>query len=187
MCPHCGMLWNTADHQVRISRGRKMSKSMKKIMQRMNENDGKVSKVCASLARKSMRNEKNKLIMRCSFCSNTTELPFEKKSRLKPPKLNDSEVNTSQNNSKKKKKKSRDKFAGLNISICTPESKMNKKDNDKILTKTPVIMPTINKKLSTITKKPKKLNVQRLKQIVVHNTTPSTKRNSLHSFLAELR
>jgi len=183
-----------------------MSKSMKKIVQRMNKNDGKLSKVCVSLAKKSIRNEKNKLIIRCSFCSNTTELPFKKKNRLKPPKLNDSEVNTSQNNSKKKKKKSRDKFAGLNISVCTPESKIKKKDNDKI-SRTPVIPVTpvtpvtpvrtsvtmpVKKKLSSITKiekpkKPKKLNVQRLKQIVAHNTNTSTKRNSLHSFLAELR
>jgi len=170
-----------------------MSKSMKKIIRRMNENDGKISKFCASLAKKSIKNEKNKLIIKCSFCSNITELPFEKKSRLKLPKLNDSEVNTPQNNGKKKKKKSKNKFAGLNISICTSESKMNKKDTDKIpknteiYPKTPVTTPTVNKKLSTITKKPKKLNVQRLKQIVAHSTTPSTKKNSLHSFLAELR
>ncbi|EZA51314.1 hypothetical protein DMN91_010785 [Ooceraea biroi] len=188
MCPHCGSLWSTVDHQVRIAHGRKMSKSVKKIVRRMNENDGETPKVCASLAKKSIKNEKNKLVIKCSFCSKKTELPFEKKTRLKPPRLNDSEANTVQSSSKKKKKKkSKDKFAGLKIPISTPEPQLNKKDDDKTSTKIPVIAPKVNKTLPTITNKSKKLNIQRLKQIVEHSTTTPKKRSSLHSFLAELK
>lgn len=190
MCSYCGSLWNTVDHQVRLSPGRKMSKSVRRIVQRMNEDDDKVPRVRASLAKKAIRNEKNKLVIRCSLCSKNTELPFEKKTRLKPPNVNNPAMSTVQDNGKKKrkkKKKSRDKSAGLNISVCTPEPQLNKKDNAKTPVKIPVIIPKVHKSLSAAMKKPKKLNVQRLKQIVQHSTATPTKRSSLHGFLAELR
>lgn len=164
-----------------------MSKSIKKIVQCMNEDDEKIPKVRASLAKKAIKNEKNKLVIKCSLCSNKTELPFIKKPRPKPPKVNDSEVNIEQNNSKKKKKKrkSKDKSAGLNISIYTSKQ-VNKKSDDKTSTK--ITAPKINKTLSTtITKKSKKLNIQRLKQIVEYNTTIPKKKNNLQSFLAKLQ
>jgi len=193
MCSHCGSLWSTVDHQVRISRGRKMSKSMKKIMQRMNEDPNqKIPKVCASLVQKSIKNEMNKLVIKCSICSKNTKLPFNKENRLKPVKLNDSQIETPQNslNHKKKKKKSRDKTAGLNISSYIPESQFDKKNNI-ISTKSPMTTPKINSKinnntkLSTSTKKSRKLNIKRLKHIMDNNATPTNKK-TLRNFLAEL-
>ncbi|XP_077280064.1 uncharacterized protein LOC143907274 isoform X2 [Temnothorax americanus] len=121
-----------------------------------------------------------------------TELPFKKRSHLKPNKLNNSQTETPQSNRsnrRRKKKKSKDKTAGLNISGCTPVSQLNKKDCSKTPTASPVITPkTIpsDKRLSTSHKKPKKLNIERLKRIMENKTTAPAKRKNLHSFLAEL-
>lgn len=176
------------DHQVRILSGRRMSKSIKKIVRYVNENPGqKIPKARATLAQKSIKNEMNRLVIKCSVCSKNTELPFKKKGHLKPVKLNNSQTETPQSNRKKKKKKSKDKTAGLNISACTPISQLNKKNNSKTLTISPVITPKIissSKKLST-PKKSKKFNIERLKRIMENKTTPA-KRKNLHSFLAEL-
>ncbi|XP_050445720.1 uncharacterized protein LOC126848685 [Cataglyphis hispanica] len=192
MCSHCGSLWSTVDHQVRIVRGRKMSKSMKKIVRHMNENSNqKIPKVCVSLAQKSIKNEMNKLVIKCSICSKNTILPFKKTNRLKPIELDNTQIQTPQSNRKKKKKKSKDKTAGLNISGCTPVSRLNKKDNSKTHTKSPLTTPQIisnnsNKKLPTSTKKSKTLNIERLKNIMEKSTATPIKRKSLHNFLAEL-
>lgn len=190
MCSHCGSLWNTVDHQVRIAHGRKMSKSMKRIVRRMDENPNqKIPKVCTALAQRSIKNEMNKLVIKCSVCSKNTTLPLKKENRLKPVKLNNSQIETPQNKRKKKKKK-RDKTAGLNIPGCTPVSRLNKEDNSK--TKSPPLtMPEIisnnnNKRLSTSNKKSTKLNIRRLKDVMEKSTVTSTKRKSLKSFLAEL-
>lgn len=189
MCSHCGSLWSTVNHQVRISRGRKMSKSVKKIVRHMNENrNEKMPKVCATLAEKSMKNEMNKLVIKCSVCSKNTELPFKKASRPKPVKLNDSQIETPQTNfnRKKKKKKSRDKTAGLNISGCTPELRFDKKEYSITPIKSPMVTPKINSNTkSTSTKKSKKLSIERLKHIMENNANP-TKRKTLRHFLAEL-
>lgn len=188
-CSHCGSLWSTVDHQVRLSSGKKMSKSVKKIVRHMNENPSqKIPKTRATLVRKSVKNEMNRLVIKCPVCSKNTELPFKKKSRLKPAKLNNSLTETPQSNRKRKKKKSKDKTAGLNISSCTPVSQLNKKDNSKTPTVSPVITPKIiasNKKLSISPKKSKKLNIERLKRIMENKTT-TPKRKNLHNFLAEL-
>jgi len=190
MCSHCGSLWNTVDHQVRISSGRRMSKSVKKIVRYMNEYpDQKIPKARATLAQKSIKNEMNRLVIKCSICSKNTELPFKKKSRLKSVKLNNSQTETPQSNRKRKKKKSKDKTAGLNLSGCTPISQLNKKDNSKTPIISPVVTPKIitsNKKLSVSPKKSKKLNIERLKRIMENKTTTPSKRKNLHSFLAEL-
>lgn len=175
------------DHQVRILSNKRTSKSVKKIVRCMNENPGqKIPKVRATLAQKSIRNEMNRLVIKCSVCSKNTELPFKKKSHLKPVKLNNSQTETPQSNRKRKKKKSKDKTAGLNISGCMTASKLNK-NNSKTPT-TPVIMPkatSSNKKLSITPKRPKKLNIERLKCIIENKTATPTKKN-LQSFLAEL-
>lgn len=196
MCSHCGSLWSTVDHQVRLVSGKKMSKSMKKVVEHMKENPNqKVSKVCAALAKKSINNEMNKLVIKCSVCSKNTLLPFKKKNRLKPVKVNNSLIEIPQSNRKKKKKKFKDKTAGLNISTCTSVSKLNKEDSSKICTKSPLSTPKIipsnnnnnnNKRLATFTKKSKKLNIERLKNIMDKSTVMSTKRKSLHNFLTEL-
>lgn len=176
------------DHQVRISSGKKMSKSMKKIVRYANEDPGqKIPKVRATLARKSIKNEMNRLVIKCSVCSKNTELPFKKKSRLKPHELNNSQTETPRRN-RKKKKKSKDKTAGLNISSCTPVSRLSrKKDNSKTPILSPVIPKTIpgDKKLSTSSKKYKKMNIERLKYTLNKPATP-TNRDNLHSFLTEL-
>lgn len=178
------------DHQVRLVSGKKMSKSMKKVVEHMKENPKqKVPKVCAALAKKSINNEMNKLVFKCSICSKNTLLPFKKKNRLKPVKVNNSLIEIPQSNRKKKKKKSKDKTAGLNISTCT--SQLNKEDNSKTCTKSPLTTPKIipsnnNKRLAPFTKKSKKLNIERLKNIIDKNTATSTKSKSLHNFLAEL-
>ncbi|XP_071565608.1 uncharacterized protein [Temnothorax nylanderi] len=192
-CSHCGSLWRKVDHRVRIVSGKRMSKSVKKIVRNMNENpDQKIPRVRATLASKSIKNEMSRLVIKCSVCSKNTELPFKKMSHLKPNKLNNSQIETPQSNRsnrKRKKKKSKDKTAGLNISGCTPVSQLNKKDYSKTPTASPVITPkTIpsDKRLSTSHKKPKKLNIERLKRIMENKTTAPAKRKNLHSFLAEL-
>lgn len=175
------------DYQVRMLSGKKMSKSVKKIVRHMNENPNqKFPKVRTTLAQKSIENEMNRLVIKCSVCSKNTKLPFEKKSRLKPVKLNNSQTEISQ--SKRKKKKSKDKTAGLNISGCMSVSRLNKEDR-KTPTTSPIIIPkTIrsDKKLSITPKRSKKLNIERLKRIIENKTATPTKRKSLHSFLAEL-
>lgn len=189
MCSYCGSLWSTIDYRARVSHGRKMSKSVKKIVQRINKSDQKIPKVCATLVQKSIKNEMNKLVMKCSVCSKKTELPFRKKNRLKPVKLNNSQTETpqSKNRKKKRKKKSKDKTAGLNISSGTPKS-LNQKNDSKTPIKLSAITSKIsNNKMLASAKKSKKLNIERLKHIVNQNTTTTpTKRKSLHSFLTEL-
>lgn len=158
----------------------------------MNENPGQnIPKARATLMQKSIKNEMNRLIIKCSVCSKNTELPFKKKSRLKPVqvfKLNNSQAETPQSSRKRKKKKSKDKTAGLNISGCTPVSQLNKKDNSKtpmIPVATPKIIPS-KKKLSISPKKSKKLNIERLKRIMENKTITPSKTKNLNSFLAEL-
>lgn len=190
MCSHCGSLWSTVDHQARITCGRKMSKSMKRIVRRMNENSNQnIPKVCTALAQRSIKNEMNKLVIKCSICSKNTTLPLKKGNRLKPVELNNSQVEVLQNKCKKKKKKrSRNKTAGLNIPGCMSVSRLNKEDNSKTCTKSPLTTPKIipnnnNKKLFTSNKK---LNIRRLKERMEESTAIPTKRKSLSSFLAEL-
>lgn len=161
----------------------------------MNENpDQKIPKIRATLAQKSIKNEMNRLVIKCSVCSKNTELPFKKKGHLKPVKLNNSQTETPQNN-RKKKKKSKDKTAGLNISSCTPVSKLKKEANSKTSIISPVITPktiSSNKKLfpktaSKKSKKSKKLNIERLKRVMENsNKTATPMKSNLHSFLAEL-
>lgn len=154
----------------------------------MNKGDQDIPKALVSLTQKSMKNEMNKLVIKCSVCSKLTKLPFKKKNRLKLSKANLSDCHTEmpQSSRKKKKKKSKDKTAGLNISGIS-ESPLNKKNDDKTLTKSIVSTPkmSIKKTLSSSSKKAKKLNIARLKNIVNNSTTPMKSR-SLHSFLAQL-
>lgn len=160
---------------------------MKKIMRYVKENPNqKIPKVRATLAQKSIKNEMNRLVIKCSVCSKNTELPFKKKSHSKPVKLNNSQTETPQSNRKKKKKKSKDKTAGLNISGCTPVLQLNKKDNNVTPTISSAITPKIitSNKKSISPKKSKKLNIERLKRIMENKTPPKTR--NLQSFLAEL-
>lgn len=169
-----------------------MSKSVKKIVKHINEGDQDIPKVRVSLAQKSIKNEMNKLAIKCLVCSKQTKLPLKKKNRLKPTEIkspqNNSRIEAPQSNRKKKKKKFRDKTAGLNISGCISESPLNKKNDSKTPTKPIATTPKMSNKkmLASSTKKAKKLNIARLKNIVNESMTTPTKSKSLHSFLAEL-
>ncbi|KAL0104293.1 hypothetical protein PUN28_017193 [Cardiocondyla obscurior] len=187
-CSYCGSLWSTVDHKVRILSGKRMSRSVRKIVKHMNENpDQRNPKVRATLAHKSIQNEMSKLVIKCSVCSKNTKVPFKKTSHLKPVKLNNSQIETPQSNRKKKKKKCKDKTAGLNITACT-SVQANKKNNYKISTPSPaIISKTIqSKKSSASPKKSKKFNIERLKRIMENNVTTPTKKNNLHNFLTEI-
>lgn len=188
MCSHCGSLWNTVDHQVRILRGRRISNSVRKIVKSINENNQRIPKVRATLAKKSIKNEMNKLVIKCSICFKKTELPFKKPDRLKPLNLNNSQVETPPNNRKKKKKRFKDKNAGLKITDDISRPQLNKKFNSKTVTKLSVNIPeiNINKKLTATTEKQKKLNMKRLKHILNKDTVTPKKRESLQNFLSQL-
>lgn len=153
----------------------------------------KVPKVRATLVKKAIRNEMNKLVIKCSICSKNTVLPFKKTSRLKPiVETNKSQTETVENNQKKKKKKkSKDKTAGLNLSGYIPESPLSKKDNNKTSSSPVVATPKINKMLPTSNTKTRKFNIERLRALIEkrekqkdHIATNSKK--SLHNFLIEL-
>ncbi|XP_017876540.1 uncharacterized protein LOC108622914 [Ceratina calcarata] len=176
MCPYCGSLWNTIDHTVRLLKGKPVSKSVKKIVNSMENRDKNVPKVQRSLAEKCLKNRMNKLVLKCSVCSNSTKIPFNKPQRERMQK--NSSVQKIQ---KKKKRKNKDKTAGLNISgisnLTTEDVTEGSKD-------------TMTRKMGNTNfiktpQKLKKLNINRLKDIVNQGATPP-KKNSLHSFLAEI-
>ncbi|XP_031825903.1 uncharacterized protein LOC116424097 [Nomia melanderi] len=181
MCPYCGSLWNTMDYSIRISKGRPISRSIRKVIRSINNNDKSTSKFHRSLAKKCLRNKMNKLILKCSVCLQTTKMPLNKPPREKLLKLSTKDIETSQKR-KKKKRKTKDKTAGLNISGIL---------NSSVETVTEGLKETPAKKIGTATsfitssQKIKKLNLNRLKDIVNHGATP-TKRKSLHSFLTQL-
>ncbi|XP_076752450.1 uncharacterized protein LOC143424334 [Xylocopa sonorina] len=176
MCSYCGSLWNTIDHTVRISRGKPLSKSVKKIIHCMKNKD--IPKVRRSLAKKCLKNKMNKLVLKCSVCLNSTKIPFDKPQREKVQKTR---IDSTQSSQKKKKKRIKDRTAGLNIS---GNSDLNMEDvREGMKVKAKKVTNTTN--FITPTQKLKKLNINRLKDIINQGVTPS-KRNSLHSFLAEI-
>ncbi|CAL7943362.1 unnamed protein product [Xylocopa violacea] len=184
MCSYCGSLWNTFDHTVRISRGKPLSKSVKKIIHCMNVKN--IPKVRRSLAQKCLKNKMNKLVLKCSVCLNSTKIPFNKPQREKIQKTS---IDNTRSLQKKKKKRTKDRTAGLNISGI---SNLNKEGITEVLQEgiTGVKEKTTKKVTNTTnfitpTQKLKKLNINRLKDIINQGATPP-KRNSLHSFLAEL-
>lgn len=179
MCQHCGSLWNTVDHSIRISPGKPLSKSIRKIVSSMNDSGKRIPKVRTGLAQKCLKNRMNKLVLKCSICQNSTKIPFTKPPREKVQKLG-SEINRS--SQKRKKKRTKDKTAGLNISGILNLSTDNiveapKESGARKAGSTANIM--------TPTPKLKKLNINRLKDIVNQGGTPQ-KRKSLHNFLTEL-
>ncbi|XP_054014633.1 uncharacterized protein LOC128895770 [Hylaeus anthracinus] len=179
MCQYCGTLWNTADYNIRISHGKPLSKSIGKVLLSMNDMDKRIPKVRRSLATKCLKNNTNKLVFKCSVCLESTKVPFNKPQRKKGQKATAESIQTSQ---RRKKKKSRDKTAGLNISGISNLSIENIVEGSKE-TSTKKVKSTTN--FITPIQKIKKLNINRLKDVVNHGATPS-KRRSLHSFLTEL-
>lgn len=179
MCVYCGSLWNTMDHTTRISRGIPLSKSIRKIVRSMNNDNKRVPKVRRSLAEKCLKNRTNKLVLKCSVCSNSTQISLDKPQREKIDKIDTESIRILH---KRKKRRAKDRTAGLNISGITNVNagdvvEGSKETNTKKGGSTPNFIAT--------TQKLKKLNINRLKDIVNRGATPP-KMRSLHNFLTEL-
>ncbi|KAG7200342.1 hypothetical protein KM043_017800 [Ampulex compressa] len=86
MCIYCGSLWHTMNYKIRILPGKKMSKSIKRLSRRINTFDETVPKIRRELVQKCIRNEMNKLVIKCSVCLQNTEIPLAKPERQKLPK-----------------------------------------------------------------------------------------------------
>ncbi|KAK2585493.1 hypothetical protein KPH14_010146 [Odynerus spinipes] len=177
MCSYCGSLWTVTDHQIRLLSGRKISRSVSKIIKKNTEGH-KLPKVQATLVKKCKKNEMNKIAIRCSVCSRRTEIQVTKPRRK--IKVSDDTSEDLKNLHKKKKKKAKDKTVGLNISgSIAPELQTNKGNET-------VTNGTIRSKSKNIsTPKLKKLNISKLKDVVNQSMTPPN-RKSLTNFLKEL-
>lgn len=178
MCSHCGSLWATINHQVRILPGRKISNSVGKMI-KTNTEGYKVSKVRAKLIKKCKQKEMNKLSIKCSVCLRRTEIQMNKpKRKIEIP---DSTLERPKVLQKKKKKKGKDKTVGLNISgKVVPELQSN--EIKKVPSKSNTIRPN-TKNLNT--PKIKKLNISKMKDIV-NQSMQQPNRRSLTNFLKEL-
>ncbi|CAK9802101.1 hypothetical protein ANTQUA_LOCUS3137 [Anthophora quadrimaculata] len=179
MCSYCGSLWESMDYTIRISRGKEPSKSIKKIVHSMNNKNKRVPKVRKKLVKKCLRNKMNKLVLKCSVCSKHTKIPFNKPKRERIQKISSESVQSCQR--KKKKKRTKDRTAGLNISGTINSNTENtttrlKEINTQVRSTTNFIKPP---------QKLKKLNINRLKDIVNKGVIPPKKKN-LHSFLTQL-
>ncbi|XP_076247498.1 uncharacterized protein LOC143187284 isoform X1 [Calliopsis andreniformis] len=178
MCPYCGSLWNAVDHSIRISPGKPLSKSIKTIIHSMNT-ERSIPKVRRSLAQKCLKNKGNKLVLKCLVCFKSTKIPFNKPPREKLPKVDLGSIQSSQ---KRRKKRTKDKTAGLTMPGTTNSSreettgKLKEISTKKVGNTSSFITPT---------QKLKKLNINRLKDVVNRGSTPQ-KRKSLHNFLTEL-
>ncbi|XP_003706955.2 uncharacterized protein LOC100880769 [Megachile rotundata] len=179
MCRYCGSLWNTVEHSIRLVEGKPLSKSIKKIVHTMNSNNGRIPIVRRNLVKKCLKNKRNKLVLKCSVCLQSTKIPFDKPQRIKAQKS--SSESTKSEIKKRKKKKTKDRTAGLNISgVSNLPTENVKEDLKEINTK----KEGGTSNFITPTPKLKKLNINKLKDIVNHGATPP-KRKSLHSFLSE--
>ncbi|XP_043261706.1 uncharacterized protein LOC122402739 [Colletes gigas] len=177
MCQYCGSLWSTVDYNIRISHAKPLSRSVKRVVQSMKDNDKRIPKVRKNLAQKCLKNKMNKLVLKCSVCSKSTKIPFNKPQRLKVQK-----EDSVQTPKRRKKRKTKDKTAGLNISGILNLSAENIVEGQK---ETEAKKAKITRNYVTPPQKVKKLNINRLKDIVNRGATPQ-KRGSLHSFLTEL-
>lgn len=187
MCPHCGSLWNSIDHTVRISKGQNSSASIKKITRSFAKRNLNLSTLKKKLIDKSEKNQLNKLIITCSCCQNKTKivLPKVKKEKSKKENLG---IENNGVTPKKKKKKSRDKTAGLLITPKTPNAKSMDNSIKKFST-TPVA-PTTSEKLKKSTsilpaESKKKINLLKVKGMINSTSTPLSKKTGLDSLLTE--
>ncbi|KAI4502314.1 hypothetical protein M0802_002226 [Mischocyttarus mexicanus] len=178
MCSHCGSLWATTNHQVRILPGRKMSHSVSK-MNKTHTEENKISKLQAKLIKKCQKNEMNKISIKCLVCLRRTVVRFTKPKRI--VEISNNELQKSNILQKKKKKRVKDKTVGLNISgNLTPKLQSNESK------KTFVNNYANQSKMKNLNKpKIKKLNINKLKDIVNQNMVQPSKK-SLTNFLKEL-
>ena len=175
MCQFCGSLWNTMNYSIRILRGKPLSKSIKKIIHSMNNGEKRIPKVQRSLAEKCIKNKMNRLVLKCSVCLKSTKILFDKPQREKVQK---NEIKNIESKAKRKKKRTKDRTAGLNISGISNSNVIEGLKQTNIRK----VESTTN---ATPTQKIKKLNINRLKDMVNKKAT-SRKRTSLHGFLTEL-
>lgn len=183
MCSHCGTFWSKNPPQVRVIPGKHPSKSVNKII-KSSSRGNKISKFCATLMKKSLKNKMNKIIMKCSVCSKNTQISCQKPEKLKVVKDEPMDVSFQ----KKKKKRRKDKTAGLNISFLSTPKVEDKKQKDTSIVATPStvkIKKSKNLESTPSNQKSKKLNPSKLAS-VLNNDKNKKSRNSLSNFLKEL-
>lgn len=172
MCRHCGSFWNKVKHRNRLI----PSKVIKKKFN-FEQNDKQLSKFRSSLARKCLRGKINKMIIKCFVCSKYSQIPRNKPNSNKSlNQINNKEI---QQSNKKKKRRSKDKTAGLNISLSNSFVSTPNKISTPIQKERKEI-----KKVLTPLVKVKNINKERLSNIL--NNDSGKKRNSLSNFLKEL-
>lgn len=182
MCSHCGSFWSQNQPQVRIISGKHPSKSVRKIIKSSLEGN-KISKFCATLMKKSLKSEMNKISIKCSVCFKTTLISCPKTERLKPAKEKLADISLQ----KKKKKKKKDKTAGLNLSLLKTPKTEERIQLDSPSVTTPLTVKIKKSKNQEVTPsiKIRKLNTNKLNN-VISNSNKKKSRNSLSSFLKEL-
>lgn len=183
MCSHCGSFWTKNQPQVRIISGKHPSKLVQKII-KSSSNGNKITKFCETLMKKSLKNKMNKLVMKCSVCSNYTKISCQKPERLQLIKAEEVSDNSMQ---RKKKKKKKDKTAGLNLSnLSTPKVEERKSIYPPSAT-TPINLKNKKSKNQETTPNPKtrKLNPNKLNN-VFNKSINNKSRNSLSNFLKDL-
>ena len=141
----------------------------------MNNGEKRIPKVQRSLAEKCIKNKMNRLVLKCSVCLKSTKILFDKPQREKVQK---NEIKNIESKAKRKKKRTKDRTAGLNISGISNSNVIEGLKQTNIRK----VESTTN---ATPTQKIKKLNINRLKDMVNKKAT-SRKRTSLHGFLTEL-
>lgn len=154
-----------------------MSRSVGKMI-KTNIDENKISKLQAKLIKKCKKNEMNKMSIRCFACLRCTEVRFTKPKRI--VKTSDNALEKSNIQQKKKKRKGKDKTVGLNISGNLTSKLQSSKSQ-----KTPVTNNINQSKMNLNKPKIKKLNINKLKDIVNQGMTPPN-RKSLTNFLKEL-
>lgn len=178
MCRYCGSLWNTVEHSIRLVEGKPLSKSIKKIVRATNNKGKTIPVVRRNLIKKCLKNKRNKLVLKCSVCLESTKIYFDKPQRIKVEKLSSESTKIERT---RKKKRTKDRTAGLNISGISNLGTENVEEELREIN-TRNVGGTTN--FITPTPKLKKLNINKLKDIVNQGVTPP-KRKSLHSFLME--
>ncbi|XP_043482702.1 uncharacterized protein LOC122511494 [Leptopilina heterotoma] len=175
MCSHCGSFWSKVKHKNRLLPSKLPKKNLK-----LDANDNSSSKFRSSLARKCQRGKMNKLQIKCSVCSKYTTIPRNKPIKIKSPSKVDLNTTEILQSGKKKKKRTKDKTAGLNISLS---DSFNSASPNKISTP---LQKERKETVRTITPlgKVKKINKDRLSNIL--SSDSAKKRNSLTNFLKEL-
>lgn len=175
------------EHRNRVVPGKACSNSIKKII-RAAENNARLPRYRLTLMRKCLRNEMNKMVIKCLACLKNTQITCKKPRRQKPKKqeaLNDSEVLKSGN---KRKRRTKDRTAGLNIFLSDSYDALSSETGSpRILNKSSPLPCKGKKEMGkqlTPLQKLKIMNKDKLNSILKDDAVK--KRNSLNIFLKEL-